>query len=305
MGVTLGEAEKEENQPKGVSDQSSRPKKKIELRTGDSTGTVPAFCTLPPRRTAPRLAALDLRPAVLGVDILAQLSPLDALLAPAPLQVARPRHRGRRTAHQSRRTRSREQVTLNPRSFLPVQFGLGSRRQRRDLDALAFLPFFVNGRLEAEHEVRLLLDEELEDLLAPAMLAGLLLRATRSRGSRNGGGTSAGRESPVDKAGEAEQGVVAAASRRDEAGLEDDGEVRGRHEVLVGATSKDGQEVEKVQEEVSRGGREQRDQVAIGGDRRRDGLRFLCLRARNEVQLYGSREERRIGLTQDGGKVEV
>jgi hypothetical protein len=105
--------------------------------------------------------------------------------------------------------------------------------------------------------------------------------------------------------GEAEQGVVAAASRRDEAGLEDDGEVRGRHEVLVGATSKDGQEVEKVQEEVSRGGREQRDQVAIGGDRRRDGLRFLCLRARNEVQLYGSREERRIGLTQDGGKVEV
>jgi hypothetical protein len=35
--------------------------------------------------------------------------------------------------------------------------------------------------------------------------------------------------------------------------VEDDGEVRGRHEVLVGATSKDGQEVEKVQEEVSRG----------------------------------------------------
>lgn len=100
------------------------------------------------------------------------------------------------------------------------------------------------------------------------MLSCLLLRTT-CRARR--------RRSTFDETGETEERVRAGASAGgDESRLEDDGEVRGGHEVVLTAAGEDGEEVEEVEEEVAGGGREEGDELAVGGDGGFDRLRAFC-----------------------------
>ena len=114
--------------------------------------------------------------------------------------------------------------------------------------------------------MRLLLDQELEHLLRLAMLSSAMRRGSPDR------------HLPSRKAREAQQRSVGCSfsTCADEAGLEDDGEVRGGHEVRGGGAGEDGEKVEEVEEEVAGCGGEEGDELAVFGDGVGEGLGFLC-----------------------------
>lgn len=112
----------------------------------------------------------------------------------------------------------------------------------------------------------LLLNQELEHLLAPPMLS-------RSLGGTRSSSTAHVRHLSSDEPRESEESSLSAgtafarpfSASRDESRLEDDGEVGSRHEICRGRTDEDGEKVEEVEEEVTRRRREEGDEVLVGG----------------------------------------